>query len=297
MINQKNGDTSAEETARVSGSRPPKRMGFFTRRVRMLGAVAFVTYKEWAAYRSHMLLSLFVGPVFFLVQRFIWTAVYQGQDGIAGFSLSEMIRYYGVTTIIYYLTMDFADWNLQMHIRTGSFLTFMLRPLHHRFFAFSQKVGHRVLGFLVEFVPIWIIFAVVFDMVLLPVHAGWALLSLFLGFLMMFYLNYSVGIIAFWMVRTDGIRSLIAFFRDVLAGVFLPLTFFPSPVQKLLFFLPFQFTTYVPARVFLGSYELAGMKLEIPVIIAIQAAAVCIMWCIGQGLWLLGVKRYTGVGV
>lgn len=35
-------------------------------------AVAFVTYKEWAAYRSHVLVSLFVGPLFFLVRGGDW---------------------------------------------------------------------------------------------------------------------------------------------------------------------------------------------------------------------------------
>lgn len=284
-----------DEMHSTSVQQPP-RLGWLQRRLKMMGAVAMVTYKEWAAYRSHMLLSLLIGPVFFLVQRFIWTAVYQGQDTVAGFSLDQMIRYYGITTIIYYLTMDFADWNLQMHIRKGSFLTFMLRPLHHRFFALSQKVGHRILGFFLEFLPIWLIFAFLFRIVLLPQNPLWAILSIILGFLMFFYLNYSVGILAFWLVRTDGIRGLIAFFRDVLAGVFIPLTLFPGAIQKILFFLPFQFTSYVPARVFLGSYELAGYSFTIPQIVGIQAVAVFLMWALSECLWNLGVRKYTGVG-
>jgi len=272
------------------------RMGWIQRHLRMMSAVAMVTYKEWAAYRSHMLLSLLIGPVFFLVQRFIWTAVYQGQETVGGFELDQMLRYYGITTIVYYLTMDFADWNLQMHIRKGSFLTFMLRPLHHRFFALSQKVGHRILGFFLEFLPIWLIFAFLFKMVLIPAYPLWTVISILLGFLMFFFLNYSVGILAFWLVRTDGIRGLISFFRDVLAGVFIPLTLFPGFIQKILFFLPFQFTSYVPARVFLGSYELAGQSFSIPQIVGIQAVAVVLMWGLSQWLWSMGVRKYTGVG-
>ncbi|MBN1647556.1 MAG: ABC-2 family transporter protein [Spirochaetales bacterium] len=272
------------------------RLGFIARHLRMLKAVTFVTYKEWAAYRSHMLLSLVVGPVFFLVQYFIWTSVYSGKTDVGGFSLAQMLSYYGVTTIIYYLTMDFADWNLQMHIRVGSFLTFMLRPLHHRFFALSQKVGHRVLGFIVEFIPVWLIFAFVFKIVLLPASFFWAIISILLGFMMMFYLNYTVGILAFWLVRTDGIRSLIAFFRDVLAGAFIPLTLFPKAIQSVLFYLPFQFTCYLPTRVFIGSYELAGHTLSIPAAVCMQALAVVAMWGISELLWRQGVKKYTGVG-
>lgn len=36
-------------------------------------AVAEVTYKEWSAYRTHSLVSVIVGPVYFMVQYFIWT--------------------------------------------------------------------------------------------------------------------------------------------------------------------------------------------------------------------------------
>jgi ABC-2 type transport system permease protein len=243
-----------------------------------------------------MLMTIVVGPAFFLVQYFIWKAVYASRSLVAGFSLDQMLRYYGTSTIIYYLTMDFADWNLQMHIRSGSFLAFMLRPLSHRFYALSQKVGHRALGFLFEFLPVWIMFALLFRIVILPASWAWGLLSIALAFLMMFLLNYSVGILAFWLVRTDGIRSLFRLFRDVLAGSLVPLGLFPLPLQWVVFFLPFQFATYVPVQVFMGGYRLAGISLSLPAIVGIQAAAVLAMWGVTELLWRSGIRRYTGVG-
>jgi ABC-2 type transport system permease protein len=258
--------------------------------------VAFVTYKEWAAYRSHMLLSLLVGPAFFLAQYCIWTALFSGHATLGGFDLKSLLAYYGVSTIIYYLTMDFADWNLQMHIRTGSFVTFLLRPVSHRWFAFSQKVGHRILGFFFEFVPVWAILALAFGIVLVPAEWLWSLASVALGFVMMFLINYTVGLLAFWLVRTDGIRGLFALLRDLLAGTFLPLTFFPLGLQQFLFFLPFQFTCYVPVRVFLGHYELGGIALSIPAIVGVQALAVVAMGLVTELVWRRGVRRFTGAG-
>jgi ABC-2 type transport system permease protein len=128
----------------------------------VMRAVALVTYKEWAAYRTHSMVSVFVGPVYFVVQYFIWTAVYGGTGTLHGLELTQMVRYFGAATLIGYLTMDFADWNLSMLVRTGRYLTFALRPLHHRFFALSQKVGHRALGFVFEFVPCLLIFVLLF---------------------------------------------------------------------------------------------------------------------------------------
>jgi ABC-2 type transport system permease protein len=279
-----------------SGSASMPRLPALSRLFATLRAVGFVTYKEWAAYRSHMLLSLLVGPAFFLSQFFIWTAVFAGHANLGGFDLAGMLAYYGISTIIYYLTMDFADWNLQMHVRAGSFLTFMLRPLSHRWFAFSQKVGHRILGFLFEFLPVWCIISFGFRIPLIPASWLWSALSILLGFVMMFFLNYTVGLLSFWLVRTDGIRSLFALFRDLLAGTFIPLSFFPQSFQYVLFFLPFQFTCYVPVRVFLGHYELAGLTIGIPAIVGIQALAVAAMWLVSSLVWHFAARQFTGAG-
>lgn len=262
----------------------------------VLRAVAAVTYKEWAAYRSHMLLSLFVGPAFFLAQAFIWRSLYAGHEVLGGFTREEMLRYYATAAIIYYLIMDFADWNLQMLVRTGRFLTFALRPVSHRYFALSQKVGHRALGFLFEFLPVYLIFALGFRVRLWPARPVWALLSIALSFLMMFLVNYSVGVLSFWLTRTDGIRALLRLTRDLLAGTLVPLTLFPSAVQKVMLFLPFQFISYAPVRVFLGRYELGGVELSLPAVVGCQALAVLAMWGLSGLLFQLGIRRYTGVG-
>lgn len=267
------------------------------RQYEILKAVAFVTYKEWAAYRSHMAASLFVGPVFFLAQVFIWQAVFAGRETINGQTLEQILMYYGVVAVINYLIFDSADWNLQMLVHTGRFLTFMLRPFSHRFYAFSQKVGHRLLGLWIEFIPIYLLFLLVFKIPLIPARPFWAVLSILLSFGMLFLINYCIGIAAFWLTKTEGMRRMFQIFRDILAGVFIPLTFFPDFLQKILFFLPFQFVTYVPVRVFMGSYRLGEIVLSVPEIVGLQAMAVLVMWLVSEILLRLGIRRFTGVGI
>jgi ABC-2 type transport system permease protein len=260
------------------------------------GAVAFVTYKEWGAYRTHSMVSIFVGPVYFIVQYFIWTAVYGGGGTLNGIEYAQMIRYFGVTALIGYLTMDFADWNLSMLIRTGKFLTFALRPLNHRFFALSQKIGHRTLGFLVEFIPCVLIFTLLFKVDMRPASLPWTALSVTLAFFMNFLVNYCIGMASFWIVQSEGIRSFYAILGGVFSGMALPLVFFPKPLQIIQFFLPFQYTAYVPAMVFLGNYSLGDVHLSIPVIVAIQAAAVLCAFIVSELLYRAAMKRFTAVG-
>lgn len=258
--------------------------------------VAYVTYKEWSAYRTHSMISIFVGPVYFIVQYFIWSAVYGDNGSLQGIALEEMIRYFGVSTLIGYLVMDFADWNLSMLIRTGKFLTFSIRPIHHRFFAFSQKIGHRILGFVFEFIPCLLIFRFLFGIDMKPAHMGWFVLSVLLAFLMHFYAYYNMGLLSFWLVKTDGIREVFALLSSICSGSLIPLVFFPKWIQVLQFFLPFQYIIYVPSMVFTGQYSLGGITLSVQQIVGIQGVAVIVMFGISEILYKVSMKHFTGVG-
>lgn len=271
-------------------------MKYLRHQLEVMKAVALVTYKEWSAYRSHSMVSIFVGPVYFIVQYFIWTGAYGTKTVLNGMELSQMITYFGASTLIGYLTMDFADWNLQMLVRSGKFLTFALRPVHHRFFAFSQKVGHRTLGFIFEFIPCILIFSLMFGVEMFPKNIGFTILSIFFAFLMNFYVHYILGMTAFWFVQSQGIRRVFDLLSSVFSGVFIPLVFFPEVIQKILFFLPFPYMSYVPAMVFTGNFTLAGIDMPIPYIVMLQGLAVGIMFILSEIIYRASLRHFNGVG-
>lgn len=266
-------------------------------RFEVLKSVAFVTYKEWSAYRTHSMVSILVGPVYFIIQYFIWKAVYVGNNGMVnGMEFSQILCYYGAITLIGYLIMDFADWNLQMLIRTGKFLTFQLRPINHRFFALSQKIGHRILGFIFEFLPCFFVLEFIFKVDLIPKRIGLSIISIIFAFLMNFYVNYCIGMTAFWLVQSSGIRMVYQVISEILSGTLIPLIFFPEALQKMLFFLPFQYITYVPACVVMGKYSLGGITMEISQIVMIQGVAVAIVITLSEVIYRLAMNKYTDAG-
>ena len=266
-------------------------------KLNILHAVASATIKEYIVYRTHMIVSVLVGPVFFGVQYFIWTAIYSGDTGsLMGIEYEQMIRYFGITALIGYFVWGSADWNLSMLIRTGKFLTFALRPVHHRFFALSQKVGHRLLSFVTELLPCALLFVLIFKVNMLPAHAGWFALSAVLAFLMHFFISYCLGMFSFWVVQTNGLRLAYGMIDSIFAGALIPLVFFPVPLQIVQFFLPFQYVSYVPAMVFLGEYRLGGFELSLPEIVGVQMIAVLIMFCVSEIMYRAAMKRFTAVG-
>jgi len=259
-------------------------------------AIVFATIKEYLVYRSHMMVSLFVGPVYFIIQYFIWTAVYGDGGAIKGIEYYQMIRYFGILTLIGYFTWDSADWNLSMLIRTGKFLTFALRPIHHPFFALSQKIGHRLLAAFIEALPCAIIFIFLFKIDLTPSNIPWTVLSIVLASFIYFFVSYIIGIASFWIVESQGIRSFYNLLNGVFSGSFIPLVFFPKTLQIILFFLPFQYTSYVPAMVFIGNYTLGDIQLSIPAIVGIQALALIFFYLVSELLYSTAMKRFSAVG-
>jgi len=251
-------------------------------------AVAAATFKEWSVYRTHTLVSVAVGPVYFAVQYFIWTAVYGSRPEMAGMELSSIIRYFGATALIGYLTMDFADWNLSMLIRTGKFLTFSLRPVHHHFFAFSQKLGHRVLGLTLEFIPCIIIFHFLFGVDMRPAHLPSALVSVALAFVINFHFHYILGLTSFWFVRSEGVRRVVYLISMFFSGALIPLAFFPGWLRTIQYFLPFQYTVYVPAMVYVGNFDVS--------MIFYQSLAAFFIFAFSELIYRRAIRRFCDVG-
>ena len=258
-------------------------------------AVVQATYKENFAFRNNMAVSLITQPVFFLVQYFIWRSVFEAHDTVSGFTFDTMLYYFAVASLIGYLNWDDSDGTLQRLVQTGKFITFQLRPVSHLYYAFFEKVGHRILAIWVEMIPIFC-FYLLFGIRPIPVMPGWAILSLALSFVLGYLINYTIGIMAFWLVKTNGLTRALLVIKDLCSGLFLPLTLFPDEVQKVLFFLPFQFVSYVPVRVFMGDYELAGIHMSIPQIVGLQAVMVVLTFILNRIIWHFAIKRFTGVG-
>ena len=261
-----------------------------------LREIAVVTWKEWAAFRSHMMVSLFTGPLRFLTMTWIWSATASATGGAAGMTSRELVAYSGLAILAGYAVFDFADWNLQMLVRTGRYSNHLIQPLHHAWYALGQKIGHRLLAMGIEAVPIWILVSLVLGRPLVPANPFWFAASLATGFLLMFAANYASGLVGFWLVRAEGVRRCVVLVRDLLGGAWIPLSFFPASVQPLLYLTPYPWILYVPLRIGTGRVELAGRVVDPGV------AVLCQLAVLGIALGLLALldaasrRRFLAAG-
>jgi len=82
----------------------------------------------------------------------------------------------------------------------------------------------------------------------------------------------------------------------VCSGSLFPLVILPKAVQGLVFFLPFQYSLYVPGMVFAGSYRLGVYSMGMAQIVVIQSLYVLALMLVSELLYRLGMKRFTAVG-
>lgn len=261
-----------------------------------IAAIAQVTLKEWAAFRSHMLVSLITGPLRFLLMAWMWKSTMSADAQVGGMGRDELVAYSGLAVVVAYAIFDFADWNLHMLVRTGRYATYLLLPIPHIAFAFSQKLGHRFLAMLLEACPVWLLVSWWLGRPLLPRNPFWFAASLVTGFFLMFLINYATGLIGFWLARTEGLRRCMVLLRDTLGGAYIPLAFFPLAVQPFIFCLPYAWAMYIPLRIGLGPVDLAGFTLAPHLALVCQAGITAIWGLLIWGIHRLALRRFLAAG-
>ena len=131
---------------------------------------------------------------------------------------------------------------------------------------------------------------------ILPEKVGWTILSVVFAFLMNFYVNYCLGMTAFFLVKANGIRVVYQLFAQIFSGALIPLNFFPEILQRVMIFLPFQYTNYIPAMVWTGSENIGVMGLSVPQAVLCQTVATVLMFGFSEVLYRFSMKRFTAVG-
>jgi ABC-2 type transport system permease protein len=72
-------------------------------------------------------------------------------------------------------------------------------------------------------------------------------------------LLFLIEVSSFWLGSERGVRYLLLGVGNLLSGLILPLSFLPDAMQGLSRLLPFEYTLYLPVRIYLGSSGEGGL--------------------------------------
>jgi ABC-2 type transport system permease protein len=206
-----------------------------------------------------------------LVFRQVWIALYAGRKAHAGVTLAQAVTYQLVNVIVVRLFSTWVLWSANHRIRTGDIVFQITRPMYYGHIMLFEFVGQSVTKLATTSVPMFAVTCLLFRPTLPSSAAVWTSfgVSLGLGFLTAFYVDYLLALIGFWTTELGGLFWAKDSILSVLGGTYLPLWIYPPVLRQILAFLPFQGISYTPVAIFVGQIGLS----ELP-----RAFVVQIIW-------------------
>jgi ABC-2 type transport system permease protein len=265
-----------------------------------------ICLEERLAYRTDFALGTLMRFLPIVTQIFLWTAVFATADrsDIAGYSRDNIIAYYLLTMITRaFSSMPGLSSSIARSIRDGSVKKYLIQPVDYVGFLLAARVAHKLVYYVVAILPFGFVFFLCRSY-FPPAPDGLTiaayLLSLLLSFLLGFFMEATLGMIGFWLLEVSSVIFTYMLFQYLLSGHMFPLDMLAGVptglagvnLADVVRWLPFQYTAYFPASVWLGKVQ--GWDLVWSLVVEVIWLAVAIVAC--RLAWRWGTRRYSGFG-
>jgi len=269
-----------------------------------------VSIEERMVYRGDFMIGIMMRFLPFATQVFMYWAIFESlqppgsersrlQGDIGGWDFYHLIAYLLLVTISRaFSSMPGLTTGIARQVRDGEIKKFLIQPVDMVGYLLLQRVAHKLVYFVIAFLPFafwFFLFRGCFEKFPSPDVFALFIVSLLLGFLLGFFLETCMGLIAFWYLEVASLTFIYMLFNFFLSGHMFPLDWLPTePVNLHLIvdLLPFRFLAYFPAAVCLGKVE--GPDLYWGILA--ELAWVVFFILLARFLWSRGVRRYSGFG-
>jgi ABC-2 type transport system permease protein len=265
-----------------------------------------ISLEERLAYRGDFILGTAMRFLPIVTQVFLWTAVFAAtsRPDIAGYSRNDIIAYYLLTMVTRaFSSMPGLAGGISRSIRDGSIKKYLVQPVDYVAFLLAARVAHKLVYYAVAFLPFAAVFWLCRDTFPpVPDAATIAafLVALGLSFLLGFFMEATLGMLGFWVLETSSIVFAYMLVQYLLSGHMFPIDMLAGiptgiggvSVADVVRWLPFEFTAYFPAAVWLGKVRGAELVRSL----AVEVAWVVIMAVACRLAWWRGTRRYAAFG-
>jgi ABC-2 type transport system permease protein len=217
----------------------------------------------------------------------IYEAFYKSSTVVQPISFRELIQVLWLQQgFLVFIMLWFRDNELINLITSGNIAYELCRPTNLYSFWYAKLIAQRLSGALLRCFPILIV------AFLLPYPYNFSLPPSFTAFIL-FAITLTLGlilIVAISMIMyisifytMSGIGSLLIFgvFGEFLSGLIIPVPLMPEALKKLVYILPFRYSSDLPFRVYAGNI---GTK-EALLSIGVQFLWICLIVVLGR-LWM-----------
>ena len=198
-------------------------------------------------YRFGFIFTILGNIVYMAVTYFLWRSIYAHTTTLHGLTFNETFLYVALGSAVFILLKTYADWYISYEIREGFIAIYLTKPVDYQLYSLFVSLGGALTNLAAITIPTVLLLTLVFK-VNISLGPGLALfpISLLLAFLISFYFDYFIGIMAFYTESVWGLSITKEVIVTTLSGALIPLQFFPDAIQKILLVLPFQAIYHTP---------------------------------------------------
>ena len=281
------------------------RGGGLTAGLRVWGTMLAICLEDRLAYRGDFALGTLMRFLPIVTQVFLWTAVFAAttRPDIAGYTRNDIVAYYLLTMLTRaFSSMPGLAGGISRSIRDGSVKKYLVQPVDYVAFLLAARKAHKLVYYAVAFLPFAIVFFLCRGFFPPPPDAatiGAFLLSLILSFLLGFFMEATLGMLGFWVLETSSIVFAYMLVQYLLSGHMFPIDMLAGiplgagvSLADVVRWLPFEYTAYFPAAVWLGKVRGWSLVRDL----AVQAGWVLVMIGVCRFVWRRGTRRYSAFG-
>lgn len=262
------------------------------RTLKALPTLLRVGLAEAVAYRAEFLVWMLVTNMP-LIMLALWSAVAR-EHPVGAYGQKEFTAYFLSTLIVRILSGSWVVWEMVFELRQGTLAFRMLRPVHPLIHYAAENLASMPLRGVVT-LPIAIAALtlagpdhITHD----PVLIGLFLLASLGAWALHFLSMAVIGCLGFFVESSLSLYTLWFSAYMVFSGYLMPVSLFPSWIQKAAELLPFRFMVAVPVAMLLGESDRTTALWDLLLQWGLVAGSVILL----AFAWSAGARRFVAFG-
>jgi ABC-2 type transport system permease protein len=246
---------------------------------------------QYRAQNYFYLVGMVVEPTIYLV---VWSTIANQQGGsIGGYTAGGLAAYYIVWTLVRQMNVVFTPFGWENRIQHGQLSMELLRPMHPIHGDVAYFSGWKFVQILL-WLPLGAVLTLIFKPILHPTifQVVVFFIAIWGAYLVRTMVYAVLGLITFWTTRVSAIFELFFALEMILSGRFVPMTLMPDWVQRIAFYLPFQWTFYFPINALVGQPSTTELLSGL----GMQLLWILVGLVIVRIVWHYGIRRFSSVG-
>ena len=205
-------------------------------------------FRRYSTYRQAMVAGLATNTVFGFLRCAVLLTVFAANTQVAasaqvaGYDPSRTVTFVWLGQGLIAVVLLWGNADFGERVRSGDVAVDLLRPVDLQAALLVEDLGRAGVALLTRFTVPLLIGLVFFDLTLPGSGLRWAAfgLSVLLAVLVSFAIRFLLNLMAFWLLDWRGLVALQGAVGSVLAGMVIPIAFFPGWARVVICATPFR---------------------------------------------------------